>query len=513
MRELNYLDLPSLSQTEKLWAYNGLDTSVTREIWDAVTPMMDDVAWNTYRFSKRMLGPAFDMMYRGIRVDPLRRGTAIESLGKDTERYQEYLSQLAHAAWRKPLNPNSPKQLKEFFYEFQALPIQYKFEKGVRKPSCGREQLEKLGHYYYAEPFCNLILFLRDLGKQLGFIRTAIDSDGRMRCTYSVGGTETGRWSSYASGYDTGTNLQNVNERLRDMFIADPGMKLCYLDLQQAESRVVGGLSYAITGQRNYLDACESGDLHTTSAKLIWPGLNWTGDLGADKANAERPFYRYFSYRDMSKRGGHGTNYYGKPYTMARHLKVPKRLMEDFQLAYFSSFPEIPLWHQWTATELHLHQQLTGAFGRRRFFFGRPTDDTTLREAIAFYPQNYVGECLNIGMDQLYRSGLNVQLLAQIHDAILFQYPEKQEAEVLSQVPSIISVTQRISGRKASVDLTIPCDMMIGWNFRKYSTKPGLNYNTNPDSLMPYNPARPDTRTRQYDPSRDMTRLLLDRVL
>jgi hypothetical protein len=116
-------------------------------------------------------------------------------------------------------------------------------------------------------------------------------------------------------------------------------------------------------------------------------------------------------------------------------------------------------------------------------------------------------------MDQLYRSGLNVQLLAQIHDAILFQYPEKQEAEVLSQVPSIISVTQRISGRKASVDLTIPCDMMIGWNFRKYSTKPGLNYNTNPDSLMPYNPAKPDTRTRQYDPSRDMTRLLLDRVL
>lgn len=499
MRELDYTNPESLSEAEKLWAYNGLDTSVTREIWDQILPQADPTALATYRFEKRLLGPAFDMMKRGLRVDPIYRAKAVARLTEEATKYQGYLDRIAVATWGQLLNASSPKQLQEFFYGYLRQPVQYRLDKGRRVPSCGREQLTKIADSFSCEPFVNLILAVRDKRKELSFIQAGLDPDGRMRCTYSVAGTETGRWSSYSSGYDTGTNLQNLPDYIRDMFIADPGYKLAYLDLAQAESRIVGAKAYAISGLRNYLDACHSGDLHTFSARLIWPGLPWTESPADNKQVAERSFYRHFSYRDMSKRGGHATNYYGKPYTVARHLKVPKALIENFQEAYLrQAFPEIPIWHQYCAQELQLRQELTTCFGRRRYFFGRPEDDTTLREAIAYEPQSTVGDVLNLGMDKLYRSGLAIQLLAQIHDAILFQYPESMEDEILAQVPSIVETELCITGSKATTRLTIPCDIKTGWNFRTYHPK----NNPNPDSLQPYKGSGQDKRTRQWDPAK-----------
>ena len=75
------------------------------------------------------------------------------------------------------------------------------------------------------------------------------------------------------------------------------------------------------------------------------------------RAIAKQIFWRgavEYSYRDMSKRGGHGTNYFGTPYTMSQHLKVRVAVMEHFQRQYFTAFPEIPEWHTWVAQQLQM---------------------------------------------------------------------------------------------------------------------------------------------------------------
>lgn len=506
MRLIPYQSPESLSPSELLWAYNGLDCCVTREIWDIISPSLSPHAAGTYLLEKRFLGCALDMMRRGIRVDAVARSVAIGQQEILERKYEEYFSRLTHSICGREFNPRSGPQLKDLFYNYLHLPPVWTSKKGQRVMSMDRETLEKLHDHFLAEPLITLILATRDARKILGFLRSSIDGDGRMRTSYNVAGTETGRWSSYASSFDTGTNLQNLPVSIRDMFISDSGWKLCYLDLQQAESRGVGALAWRCSGRDGYLRACESGDLHTTSCKLIWPDRPWTGDAARDRELADEIFYRWFSYRDISKRGGHGSNYFGKAYTLAKRIKVPQALMEDFQRRYFKGFPELSAWHIWVAGQLQLYQRLITPFGRERQFFGRPRDDSTLREAIAFEPQSLVGDCLNTGMDQLYRSGLPIQLLAQVHDAILFQYPEGMEDELLPRISAIVEAPFIVEHNGERREVTIPSDMETGWNWRKYDKKS----NPNPDSLMKWKGPKSDTRKRTYDPSE---RSLLDAVL
>lgn len=325
-----------------------------------------------------------------------------------------------------------------------------------------------------------------------------------MRTSYNVAGTETSRWSSSKSAFDEGTNLQNITEPLRDMFISDPGKKLAYLDKSQAESRVLGFIIWDLFGDSTYLDACESGDLHTYVAKLIWPGLDWTGEPKHDKEVAEAKFYLHFSYRDMSKRGGHGTNYYGTARTMAMHLKVAVALIEHFQAGYFEAFPGIREYHKWCARMVQTQSYVSTFLGTGRHFFGRPGDDTTLREAIAYSPQHIVGVLLNLALWRNWAyMGDRCDRLGQVHDAIVIQYWEKDEEEVLTKALSLMPTPLYSRGR----EFIIPSDIMVGWNWQKMKVDKKTGKVTNPDGLISW--TGHDNRTRQFDPASSG----LDRVI
>jgi DNA polymerase I-like protein with 3'-5' exonuclease and polymerase domains len=138
------------------------------------------------------------------------------------------------------------------------LPEQWISDKGVKKLSMNREVLEKLEIFMHPRPFITCILAIRDLKKELETLESEIDPDGRMRTSYNIVGTETGRWSSSQSSTGTGLNAQNIKRKLRSMFIADPGWKLCGIDLEQAESREVGWLCGTLFNDWSYLDACDS---------------------------------------------------------------------------------------------------------------------------------------------------------------------------------------------------------------------------------------------------------------
>jgi hypothetical protein len=155
-----------------------------------------------------------------------------------------------------------------------------------------REVLEKLCAYIYARPFAQLALRFRDLDKKIQALNAQAESDGRMRSSYNVGATETGRWSSSKGAFGGGLNDQTWTKELRELFVADDGYELFQSDLEQAEARAVAYLAQ----DEKFIAACESGDLWTFACKLIWPGLDWSGklgyteDLAADKQVAEQKF-------------------------------------------------------------------------------------------------------------------------------------------------------------------------------------------------------------------------------
>ena len=378
------------------WIYNGLDCAVTLEVHEKLQEYIerDPDIQRIYAFSRALQGPAFAMMQRGFRVDEAERAKQLYELRSTHRSVNSWLQRLANVVESGWLNYNSHIQLKALLYEQMHLPVQYIREKGVKKVSTNRECLEKLKIHYYAIPIINCVLALRDIDKQMQVLSSGIDSDGRLRASFNIAGTKTGRWSSSKNCYGRGTNLQNISEKMRRIFIADPGEKLAYPDLEQAESRVVAYLSQDL----EYIKAHESGDLHTYTARLIWPNLDWTGDIHADRKVAEQPYYRHFSYRDLAKRGGHASNYYAMPFTVAKYLKLDIKVAEEFQDKYFDKFFMIPAWHRKVQNMLLEHGTMVTAMGRRRTFFGRPNDDATLREAIAHEPQSVVVDILNFGL-------------------------------------------------------------------------------------------------------------------
>lgn len=451
--------------------YNALDACVTFEVNEELRRLSNDSL--VYDFERAMQAPALEMNLRGFKIDEYERQRGIDSLSRELGQLDEILQEFAHAVWSKALNARSSKQLLSFFNGAMRMPETYISQKGIRRLSANREVLEKWEVYLHARPIIATILAYRDVAKRLEVLQTEVDSDGRIRTSYNIAGTETGRWSSSASATGGGGNLQNITPPLRRMFVADAGWKLCGIDLEQAESREVGWLLGTLFDDWRYLDACEGGDLHTAVARLIWPHI-------ASRAEAEEPFYRHFSYRDMSKRGGHLSNYMGTAWTASRHLKVPVGLMEDFQQKYClgadSAFPAIPKWWRHVAAELQTTQRLTTPWGRTRQFFGRPNDDATLREAIAFGPQSATGDRLNLALWRIWKHmGTRVQILAQVHDALYFQYREDDdEDEVLRLALGYIS-TPVLAPNGRIFD--VPGEAKVGWNWAGQSP-------ANPDGLV-----------------------------
>lgn len=480
--------LEDLSPQHTFWGYNAMDASVTAEIREKTHVQLDNLTSKTYSFEKACLAPAMEMALRGIEVDLSERDRRVFILEDDARKLRDLLVEYGQALGYDEINANSPAQIKQVLYNDLNIPVQTKYDRKVKeeKVSTDREALEKVAaSSLIGNPIVKAILARRDAVKKLSVLRSGIDADNRMRFSFNVGGTETGRWSSSKNAFGGGMNAQNITEELRPIFVARKGYKLAYIDKEQAESRAVAFLS----GCPAYTHACNSGDLHTTVTKLIWPGLDWTGDPKLDRAIADRQFYRNLSYRDMSKKGGHGSNYLGTPRTMAMHLKVEEKLIKDFQDAYFGAFAIRP-WHSAVAQELQLTGSLTTPFGRKRTFLGRLGDSSTLREAVAYVPQSLIADDLNSALLRLWAWN-KVDLLAQIHDAILFEYPEDRD-DLVGEAKAIMEQPIRLLDDTL---FSIPCDAAVGFNWGKRTVDPKTGDIMNPDGLVKWKPGL-DTRSR-----------------
>lgn len=461
------------------WIYNGLDCCVTLEVYDAISPSLNEITGETYAHALALQAPILEMECRGIRVDREAVGLVSAQLERQKAILVESLNEiLREGLGIEPINPASPQQLKTLFYETLGLPP----IRNRGQVTTDRKALERLRDNFYAEPLVNHILAIRDHNKKLGVLRTGVDPDGRMRTSYNIAGTDTGRLSSYASAFYTGTNLQNITQELRRIFIADPGKKIAYIDLEQAESRDVGAIIWNLFQDGTYLDFCESGDLHTSVCRMTWPHMPWTGDLKKDKLLAKQPFYRDFDYRDAAKRLGHGTNYHGKAEHMAREVRIPFPLVSEFQRSYFKAFPGIPRWHEWVRAKLIRDGWITTHMGRQRWFFGRRWENDTLNAAIAYEPQSAVADYLNRGLLQVWKSGI-CEVLLQVHDAIVIQFPEERENEVVPEVMRLLSWETPLLHDRT---LRIPTEAFVGWNWA-YAMDHKTKTITNPDGLVPYN--------------------------
>jgi len=471
--------------------YNGYDVCRTYGILDKLLslPGADPV----YSLSRAMQGPAMEMMLRGFLIDPMEQDRGIIDIKERLKGINSFLAELVHAASgqttgfdQAPYFFNSSQQIQNLFYNVMRIhPIETHFGGETKRPM-DEETLEKIRtRFPRARIIAAAILACRSLSKQREKLEMEIDPDWRIRTSFNIAGTNEGRWSSSKSFTGTGGNLQNVDEKLRRMFIADPGYKLCGIDKEQAESRHVGLLCGILFDDWTYLDALETSDGHTTIARMAWPNeLPWTGDLKKDRRVAEGPLLiAKDTYRQVAKKVGHATNILGKPPTISIYNNLPVQTVIDFQERYFRAFPAIPKYHRWLAHQIQTKQYLVNIFGRRRDFFDRPDSEETIRQAAAFMQASANADDINLGGYRMWtKMKERIQLLTQEHDAWYFQFREDDdEDEVLRIAQELLRVEIPLTKSRS---FSVPTEAKTGWNKgMRYKYENGKQIEINPRGL------------------------------
>lgn len=534
----------NLSPAHTYWAYNGLDCCEPHVVADNLLARIadDPDAERCYAFERAIQAPAHCMMQRGILVDEDRRRAKLSEwlaqeardiaalnvsiapiwdrmvprTGKCTDdkphRWTnsvvvarkailpytdggheiplEFLLD-SHARCLKcgearlvaeELNPYSHPQVRHLFYELLACKEQVN-KKG--EVSTDDECLDKIKRKYPEHwDKAEAVLVCRRTRKQIGLLNSKPDPDGRWRASFNVGATEVDRWSSSQSPFRTGTNFQNIADRSRGIFVADPGLMLFYADLSQAESRIV---AYDAEDEA-YIAAHEGNDTHTYVATLCWPDLPWPGWEGngpctcpwhshmephpyTNKCLAESPtsFDPHHDYRLYSKKMQHGGNIGMTPVGVARELHVTQAISKTAMSALDTAFPR----RKARQREIINEVQTTGAvrtfLGRRRQFFERLYDSSTHREALAQTQQSTIGWMLNMALWRVWNEldtsislweapkpsqPNRVWLLAQVHDAILGEVREG-DFDTLRRVRELMSIPIPIRGRTCKIPVSI----------------------------------------------------------
>lgn len=449
--------------------YCGLDANLTRELHDKLLPQLETVA-DIYRFERLLLGPVLTMMSRGLRVSEEQLKSTTEDLEARIKKAEVCFNTLIQGVFGvdptkdkkgKPTKVkfyNSPVKLTSLFFEWLDIP------KGSL--TTDKKSIESMGkNYIRSIPFCNLLLYIRDLTKKLEVLKTGLAPGHRLAGSYNIGGTSTGRFSSSEHPLRHSRNMQNFDPELRRICIADEGRIFINIDLKRAEAVGVAFLS----GDESYIKASQESDIHTFVAHKVFGIPN-------DRKAADEKYLGDFTYRDMAKRGSHGTNYFGTPKTMASHLRTRIDVMENFQRFYYRAFPGIRTWQASICADLQreeLDEQgnrkpvfITTPLGRRRQFWSRQWDEATWREAIAYCPQSLISDINKIGMYKVWHEfEPEVWLHAEGHDSILLSVKKGEEAQWIPKLLELLKTPVKVNGRT----MLLQHEVKTGLNWGDYS--------------------------------------------
>lgn len=389
---------------DKLWKYNCLDTVTTWECAMEINKELKEFKTHDFyrTYSHPLIKPLMEMQRRGVRINMEKRAEIDKQLTIDiAEMEQKLVASVGH-----DLNPNSPKQMKDFLYKELNLPVQRNRVTGTI--TANAEAIEKLSKKF-PNPVFELILDIRKARKLLStYIQAPIEGDGRIRCSYVITGTITGRLSSRESVYGFGTNLQNIprGDIVRSIFISDPKKMFVNADLSQAEARVVAYIAGETRLQALFSNS--SGDVHIRNAALIFKKR--TDEVTAGE-------------RQLGKTLVHAANYGIGARTFGTHIGKSQVEAQQLLNQYHAMYPCIKLWHRQVEEQLRKTRTLRTPLGRARTFFNR-WSPTLLREAIAYVPQSTVSDLLNYGLIRAWSAlPQGWEILMQVHDSVLMQVP------------------------------------------------------------------------------------------
>jgi len=275
----------------------------------------------------------------------------------------------------------------------------------------------------------DVISFIADLGQlselqklKSSFTKYIVDPDGRIRASWNIWGTATGRLSCSRPNLEQ-LPEHGVGKQVRGFFKAKPGYKLVSSDGENLEVALLGYDSLDPT----IIDAYVNGkNIHDLNTKILY-------DIGPEHPywKEGRAAAKKFQFGGMSYGGG-DKNVHRKMVVEAPHLPLTLAQYREAKARWLEAHPAYVKWRATVEADVTSTRIVRNAFGRIRIFFGKPRD--IVREAMNFRIQS-AGACLiNRAMirvyDEVKRLGLDATFVLQIHDQLILEVREDQATEV-----------------------------------------------------------------------------------
>ena len=233
---------------------------------------------------------------------------------------------------------------------------------------------------------------------------------------YQQAVASTGRLSS------TEPNLQNIpirnaeGRRIRQAFIARSGYKIMAADYSQIELRIMAHLS----GDASLLKAFAEGkDIHQATAAEIF-------GMPLEEVTSEQ--------RRSAKAVNFGLIYGMSAFGLAKQLNIPRNLAQEYINLYFSRYPGVQAYMDSTQANAREKGYVETLLGRRLYLPDINAKNGQLRQyaertAINAPMQGTAADIIKRAMIEIQKwldtSGLDIQMLMQVHDELVFEVAEK----------------------------------------------------------------------------------------
>ena len=356
-----------------------------------------------------------DMETAGFLVDR----KALAEFGEMLGRTMEETEQAIYDAAGERFNINSPRQLGALLFDKLQMPHGKKTKTGW---STNAEVLEKLRYDY---PIVDNILRYRQYAKlrstYVDGLLKVIDPDGRVRTSFQMTVTATGRLSS------TEPNLQNIptrtelGSRLRAMFTAAPGCVLVDADYSQIELRLLADMA----GDTEMRDAFLSGaDFHTVTAAKVF-------HLPPEQVTPE--------LRRRAKAVNFGVVYGISAFSLAQDIGVTVQEARDYMDRYFATYAGVRQYMTDVVARAEQDGFVETPMHRRRALPELKSSNHNLREfgkrvALNMPVQGAAADIIKIAMvrvhSRLQAEHLRARLLMQVHDELIVECPEAEREQV-----------------------------------------------------------------------------------
>lgn len=357
----------------------------------------------------------YDMQKEGVAV----KREELKSYGDALVARIEELEHSIHKQAGTEFNINSPKQLGEVLFETMQIPGSKKTKTGY---STAADVLEKLSADY---PIVRDILEYRGLTKLKSTyadgLAAFIEEDGRIHTNFNQTITATGRISS------TEPNLQNIPMRMelgrqiRKVFVPREGCEFMDADYSQIELRVLAHMS----GDEQLIDAYrQEEDIHRITASKVF----------------HTPFEEV---TDLQRRNAKAVNFgivYGiSSFGLSQDLSISKKEAAQYIEQYFATYPKVKGFIDKLVTDAKEKGYTETMFGRRRPIPELSSSNFMQRsfgERVAMNApiQGTAADIIKIAMIKVWKAlkeeGLKSRLILQVHDELLIETVQEEEARV-----------------------------------------------------------------------------------